>query len=59
MQKQESIKLESVKYSGVRLRPAGTGTKEERELNKWQAMVEIGGKVLILLALLVQKKYKC
>ena len=53
MQKQESSKQESVAYCGVRLRPADTGTKEERELNKWQAIVEIGGEVLILLALLV------
>jgi hypothetical protein len=59
MQKQESSKQESVAYCGVRLRPADTGTKEERELNKWQAIVEIGGEVLILLALLVEKKYKC
>jgi hypothetical protein len=55
MQKQERSKeeREALTYSGVRLRPADTGTKEERELNKWQAIVEIGGEVLILLALLV------
>ena len=53
MQKQESRAEESMAYSGVRLRPADTGTKEELELNKWQAIVEIGGEVLLLLVLLV------